>query len=339
MYCKHADIFKNIVAWVRYRSNTTKIVWIKGHNGNKGNDEADKLAGVGATLPPTDTTGPPAPTNTIPSGAKLSELAQRDFYYGIKKTARPKPRKGSENNLGRIQACAEAYYAHTPKYETIWASTRHKDLTKKTQEFLWKGIHNAFKIGSFWKNIPNYEHRGTCPHCDTEESMEHILTECTAPGRSIIWNLANELWRKRSQTPIPENYGALLGCCLTTYKKANGKSDQGLNRLFRIIVSESMYLIWKIRCERAITWDNDPTKFHSPYEIHNKWVQTINARLKMDSVRTNTKIFKKKAIEPKIVLKTWKNCLHDNIHDIKNWCGKTGVLVGITPRRPPGRNR
>jgi hypothetical protein len=66
----------------------------------------------------------------------------------------------------------------------------------------------------------------------------------------VIWALANELWKKRSPTPIPDNYGALLGCCLSNFKKANGKPDQGLNRLFRIIVSESMYLIWLIRCER-----------------------------------------------------------------------------------------
>ena len=341
MYSKHANLFKNITAWVRYRSNTTKITWVKGHNGTNGNEEADKLAGEGANLelPPTAPPPTPPPANTIPTGAKLDALAQRDFYYGIKKAARPPPRKGSENNLGRIQACAEIYYERSPTHEAIWKSVRHKDLTKKTQEFMWKCIHNAFKIGRFWSNIPTYETRGICIHCETEESMEHILTECTAPGRTEIWALANQLWGMRSRTPIPTNYGALTGCCLSAFKKGNGKTDKGLNRLFRIIVSESMYLIWKIRCERAIEWNNDPDKFHSQNEIHNKWLQAINARLKMDSIRTNKKIFKAKTIDPKIVLQTWKNCLKDNVHDTRNWCRKTGVLVGIASRRPPGRNR
>lgn len=340
MYSKHAEFFKSIIAWTRYRSNTTKITWVKGHSDIKGNEEANKLAGAGADqdMPPLANL-PLAPTNTIPSGAKLSELAQKDFYYDIKKTSRPNPQKSSKNNLGRIQACTTAYYDHTPKYETIWRTTKHKDLTKKTQEFLWKCLHNTFKIGSFWKNIPGYENRSTCPHCKTKESMEHILMECMAPGRSEIWTLVTELWKKRSQVPIPENYGTILGCCLTTFKKANGKPDQGLNRLFRMLISKSMYLIWKLRCERAITWGNDPSKFHSPHKIHNEWVQTINARLKMDSIRTNTKIFKAKVIKPKIVLKTWKNCLLDNIYDTRNWCGKTGVLVSITPKQPPGQNR
>ena len=245
----------------------------------------------------------------------------------------------SETNLGRIQACAEEYYDTSPTFESIWKATKHKDLTKKTREFLWKTTHNAFKIGKFWENIPNHERKGICTHCDTTESMEHILTECTAPGRELVWSLANSLLAKQTQIRTPTNFGALLGCCLTNFKKENGKPDTGLNRLFRIIISESMYIIWKIRCERTITWNNDPDKTHAPHEIHNKWLQAINSRLKIDSLHTNTKIFQKKAIKTTLVLKTWKKCLKDELHETRNWCGKTGVLVGIAPKRPPGQNR
>jgi hypothetical protein len=100
-----------------------------------------------------------------------------------------------------------------------------------------------------------------------------------------------------------------------------------------------MYLIWKLCCERVIAWEGDPTKHHSEYEVHNKWLQAINGRLRMDSVQTNSRIFKKKAIEPKTVLRTWAKCLKDELHEVRNWCGKTGVLVGMAPRRPPSRNR
>ena len=340
IHSKHANLFKAITAWTRFRSNTTKLIWVKGHSGTRGNDEADRLAREGAEKDPTDLDpSTNAPENTVPSGAKLSALSQKDLYRGIKIANRPPPRRSSDIIVGRIQACASGSYGSSPTPERVWLSTRHRDLSKKTREFIWKSIHDAFKIGKFWDRIEGYEHRGVCRICESEESMEHILTECTAPGRTQVWALANELWKKRSNTPIPESYGALLGCCLSEFKTPGGKPDKGLNRLFRILVSESMYVIWRTRCERVITWGNDPSKSHSPHEIHNKWLQAINARLRMDSVQTNQKIFKDKALLAKTVLKTWEGCLKDNLHETRNWCGKTGVLVGIAPRRPPGRNR
>ena len=190
LHAKHADLFKSITAWMRYRSNTTKITWVKGHSGIKGNEEADKLANLGARKEiDHQTPNLDAPVNTVPSGAKLATLSQKDLYRGIKKANPPTLRTNTETNLGRIQACAAETYRTNPTPSTIWRTTKHKDLTKKTREFIWKRIHNAFKIGKFWKNIPNYEQRGICPKCEVEESMEHILMECTAPGREQIWPL------------------------------------------------------------------------------------------------------------------------------------------------------
>jgi ribonuclease HI len=96
---------------------------------------------------------------------------------------------------------------------------KNKDFMEKAQEFLWKCTHDAFKIGKFWQNVTNYENRSTCVTCGIEESMEHILTECDAPGRETIWKIANDLWKKRSPNPIPTNYGTILGCGLSTSRK------------------------------------------------------------------------------------------------------------------------
>ena len=115
-------------------------------------------------------------------------------------------------------------------------------------------------------------------------------------------------------------YGSLLGCYLANYRRESGAPDSGRNRLFRTPVSESTYMIWKTRCERTITWDNDPTRSHSPNEIHNNWLQAIHTRLRTDSVQANKKIFKK-AINPKTALGTWGLVRRG--------------LVGIAPRTPP----
>ena len=119
----------------------------------------------------------------------------------------------------------------SPTTEQVWLATRHRDLTRKTRDFLWKSTQNAYKIGDYWLPIEGYEQRGTCPICDVQEDMEHILTACKARAREVIWDLANNLWRKRSNTPLPHRLGDILGCGLAEFK-TNDRVDKGKNRLY-----------------------------------------------------------------------------------------------------------
>ena len=264
---RHAKVFKCITAWLRHRSNVTRFIWVKGHSGMVGNEEADALAKKGAESEQTneeaDLTYPP---NKIPTGAKLSALSQAELYNCVRRRKRMKPRESTATNVERTQSDIEQHFQLRPSPKAIWKSIRSKDISRNIRDFLWKTMHNAYMVGKFWTNIPGYEQRGTCPICGTEESMEHILTVCDAPGRAQIWKLANELWKMRSSQPLPSTYGGILGCGLATYSK-DDKPDSGLNRLFKIIISESAHLIWKLRCERRIAKKDDPLKFHSEREI------------------------------------------------------------------------
>jgi hypothetical protein len=61
----------------------------------------------------------------------------------------------------------------------------------------------------------------------------------------------NELWLKRHDEPFEPSLGNILGCGLPNFTKDN-KPLTGKNRLYKILVSESAFLIWKLRCERTI---------------------------------------------------------------------------------------
>ena len=120
--------------------------------------------------------------------------------------------------------------------------TRHKDLTRKTRDFLWKSTQNAYKIGSHWNPIEGFKQGGICPLCKEQEDMSHILTECTARLKTLAWELANEVWKNWSNTHLPSRLGDILGCGLANFMH-NNKPNWGKNRLYRILISETTFLI------------------------------------------------------------------------------------------------
>ncbi|KAG1860931.1 hypothetical protein F4604DRAFT_1588177 [Suillus subluteus] len=170
--------------------------------------------------------------------------------------------------------------------------------------------------------------------------MEHIIIECNnSQARKVIWSLAEELWRKCETTWPNISLGTILGCGIINFKNDKGKSIDGKSCLFKILTTESAHLIWKLRCERAIKYEGNEEKYHSDYKIHNRWIRSMNTRLKFDKILTDSRKFKKGALKESIVLNTWSGVLRDKQNLPDNWTKKVGVLVGIAPRRPPGRNR
>ena len=126
---------------------------------------------------------------------------------------------------------------------------------------------------------------------------------------------------------------------MANFKSETNPHPQGLNRLYTILVSESAFFIWKIRCERRIQNNDDPDKFHTTTEIHNRWVNTMNKRLLLDQLMTNKSRYKKKVLEPRTILQTWDKVILNRENLPSNWIRQSGVLVGIRPQHPPGHNR
>ncbi|KIY53639.1 hypothetical protein FISHEDRAFT_11530, partial [Fistulina hepatica ATCC 64428] len=137
--------------------------------------------------------------------------------------------------------------------------------------------------------------------------MRHILSECAAPGQAIIWEVAKQIWTNKGQ-PWPGNhFGILMGCATIDFE---GNDDQlepkkraetaGINRLFRMLISEAMRQIWVIRCARVIGGHEI-----SDREVYNKWKYRINQVLKVDRQRCNKYLFKDEAQSKGLVLSTW----------------------------------
>ncbi|KAF8221367.1 hypothetical protein L208DRAFT_1179871, partial [Tricholoma matsutake] len=225
----------------------------------------------------------------------------------------------------------------TPTPDKIWSAIHKCDLSKQIRNYLWKNLHNAYRIGNFWSRIPNMEHHDRCILCGESKSMEHITIECpNSNAINIIWNLAESLWLRHKESCPAVQFGTVLGCVLADFKSEKGKKLHGKNHLFEILVTESAHLIWKLRCEKVIKFEGDLDKFHSPDEIHNRWVVQINHQLHLDILSANRRLQGKSPLTQRMVLQTWSVVLKDEDSLPGNWNGQQGVLVGILSHCPPG---
>jgi len=227
----------------------------------------------------------------------------------------------------------------TPTSPRIWKSINNRAISRKIRAFMWKSLHDAHRCGKYWTHIPSLEDRAICPTCDELETTDHILTTCKSSSQETVWSLTKELWTMKN-LPWPQtSLGSILGCGITDFRSPSGLSLLGANRLFTIIISESMYLIWLLRCEWCIQKQCDPSNQHTTNEIRERWLAIINNHLQMDCTLTNKRRYGKRALPALTVHKTWHGTILDEQSLPDDWHRNTGVLVGIGARRPPGRNR
>jgi hypothetical protein len=99
-------------------------------------------------------------------------------------------------------------------------------------------------------------------------------------------------------------------------------------------VSESAFLIWKLRCTRIIELGENEVLWPSKQEIHNWWIHAISRHLALDQAMTNTR-YGKKALNKFLVLHTWSGVLKDEASLPEDWIRQPGVLVGIVPLEQP----
>ena len=291
--------------------------WVKGHNGETGNGESDRLATKGAEKETLDDLPLNIPLDYNLQGAKLASMTQALAYRGICGRNNPLPRL---TTMGNLEATKIAIRNFTLSHETessIWKGMRKKSIRPRVQQFLYKTMHGTYKIGNFWSNIPGYQHWGQCNDCQTTEDMNHILVTCTTEPVNIIWTLARDTWPHAPELWPDISLGLILGCGNLSFPEEDEPSDdedddsqqkrydrKGQERLLQILISESAHLIWVLRCDRVIN-DNP----HTPEEIKSRWLKAINSRLTDDKIiATKTQRGK---VTRKLVESTWHKALQN----------------------------
>lgn len=111
---------------LKRRTATTHFKWVKGHNGNQGNEESDALAKRGAEKEIPDEIDLTIPMEYDLQGAKMSTITQKIAYQGIMKQKPRRDRGPTAANLHRTREALEACCGKLETDETIWKSLRKK---------------------------------------------------------------------------------------------------------------------------------------------------------------------------------------------------------------------
>jgi ribonuclease HI/exonuclease III len=274
---KNEQEWKTIAFQLRKRNGITGFRWVKAHDKEHGNEEADKLAKLATKKLEQDFINYEIDDNFKVDGARLNTLTQAQAYKLILKLRKEKPGKGSitnttKNNIEDIQNEIERTTGTKPTEENIWKNLK-APIKSKINDFIWRTIHGRNKCGKFFRNIPSMEHLQWC-ECGEIETIEHILLHCERFKVEEMWKEIEQIWNKSAKTKwIQPSIGIILGIG-TIQIKEKKKVDAAETKRYRIMISEAAWTIWKDRCKRRIEGEVTPIE-----QTIKNWKIELNKRI------------------------------------------------------------
>ncbi|KAI1787033.1 hypothetical protein LXA43DRAFT_896822 [Ganoderma leucocontextum] len=327
------DLLRGATAAIRARKAPYTLKRVKGENSQSDRFDVTTLATDGCLKNHEDEIDIEEPAEYKLSGAKVQAMTQRLAYKAIRsqKDKKTGTRPRTRSTLNKIAQGIETSFGRSLPDKAIWKSLRKKTVTREVRQFIWMTIHDGYMVGSQWLR-PNMSDelkaRATCKVCNEVDSMQHILFECRAPERDLIWKLFRQTWALTKRPWHEPSWGTSAGAACATFKSPKGKRMPEAEDLWTVLATESLHLIWKMRCERVIQNDGEP---FSRAEVRNRWYSTIEHRFAMERMIVAAQLTTSKphAKQVEKLEETWLPILK-NTHKLPyDWAVNSGVLVGI----------
>jgi ribonuclease HI len=121
---KNNDMFKKAAFLLKRRSTVTTFKWTKGHQGNLGNEESNRLAKEGAEKDTPDDLDLTISAEYDLQGAKLTAITQATAYQGILEKRTHPPRCDTQENIRQIKTAIEQITSSKEMKEMIWKNNR-----------------------------------------------------------------------------------------------------------------------------------------------------------------------------------------------------------------------
>jgi len=144
---QNALLFKKAAYLLRCRTATTHFKWVKGHSGDHGNEESDKLAKEGASKATPDKLDLQIPAEFNIQGTKLSVMTQALAYKGIQQSKTEKAPPIMPTLLQGIRDAILHFNGQCETDATIWKSFTKPILRTCVQQFLYKSMPQALMVG------------------------------------------------------------------------------------------------------------------------------------------------------------------------------------------------